>query len=395
MIELTLRPKEQHRLLEGHLWVFGNELSSKPEAPAGTLARVLTHSGTSLGTGFYNPTSKIAVRLLGTECEEITTEFFVERFTNSLQLRNRVLPDEQAYRWVFGEADLLSGLIVDRYANTAVIQMLAAGMDNHKQQICDALRAVAPSLTGIIEKNMAQTRLKEGLELREGIVWGNVPEKVQFLENGIRIETDIVGGQKTGYFLDQKINRRAVAAISKDKRVLDCFCNIGGFALNAAAAGAGYVLGVDSSALAIEAARVNALNNNLNNCFFEQANVFDLLRNHLDNGVQWDVIVLDPPSFAKARNAIGGAIAGYAELNRTALKLLAPGGILVSSSCTQLVTEPMLMDIVYREAARLRKRVRLISRGNQAPDHPVLLAMPETQYLKFLVFDVVASMIDS
>jgi len=389
MHTLRLKPHEHHRIADGHLWVFRNELADAPPEELGALVRVESSDGRSLGTGFSNPHSKIAVRLLGSEVEHVDAAFFAARIRQALQLRERLLPNEQAYRVVFGEADLLSGLIIDRYHSTIVMQMLAAGMDVRRDLIVEAIREVMPEVTGIVERNTMKVREKEGLDLRDGVVWGTVPDRVAFTENGIRLEVDLVGGQKTGYFLDQKVNRATIAALSNGKRVLDCFCNVGGFALNAAFGGAADALGVDSSESAIAQAVHHAALNGLTSCRFEQENVFDLLRRHVEEGRQWDVIILDPPSFAKSRQALKGARAGYAELNRTAMKLLAPGGLLVSASCTQLVPEHELMDIVYREAARLRKRLRLVHRSGQAPDHPVLLAMPETLYLKFLVFDVV------
>jgi 23S rRNA (cytosine1962-C5)-methyltransferase len=300
-----------------------------------------------------------------------------------------MLPNEEAYRLVFGEADLLSGLIVDVYGQYAALQMLSAGMDRAKPHVIEALRQVLPDLKGIIEKNTAQTRKKEGLELVDAVVWGEIPERVLVRENGLALEIDLLGGQKTGYFLDQKINRRVVGSLSAGRSVLDCFCNVGGFALNAAMGGAAMALGVDSSEAAISSAIRHAEINGLDNCQFVKANVFDLLREHIEHERVWDMVVLDPPSFAKSRSAIRGALAGYSELNRSALKLLRPGGLLVSSSCTQLVSEHDLLDILYRESARIRKRLRLVHRGSQAPDHPVLLSMPETQYLKFLVFEVI------
>ncbi|MDZ4746543.1 MAG: class I SAM-dependent rRNA methyltransferase [bacterium] len=389
MIELQLKPREEARIKAGHLWVYRDELVEVPEADAGSLARVRTYDGTSLGTGFYNPISKIAVRMLGAEVEVADDAFFTRRFRQAQALRERVLPGESAYRVVFGEADLMSGLIVDRYNKVFVIQMLAAGMDIRIDAIIAAIRAVFPDVEGIIEKNTMQTRVKEGIEMREGVVWGSVGESVDIKENGILLRIDLIGGQKTGYFLDQKMNRRTVGALSHGKRVLDCFCNVGGFALNAAMGGAAEAVGIDSSTAAVEAATRNAELNGFTNARFEKANVFDDLRARIAREEQWDIIVLDPPSFAKARSAIKGALAGYAELNRTAMKLLSTNGILVTASCTQLVPESTLMDIMYREAARLRKRLRLLHRGEQAPDHPILLAMPETQYLKFLVFDVI------
>lgn len=388
MITLRLRPKEEDRLLAGHLWVFKDELSTIPDVPPGTLVRVTDRHATSYGVGFANPMSKITVRLLATETETIDAVFFTERLRCAQRLREQVLPGETAYRVLFGESDFMSGLIIDRYADHFVIQMLSAGMDQHRDDIVAAIRNVFPSAKSVIEKNMAQTRLKEGLELREGLVWGEAPEHVVIQENGLRLQIDLLGGQKTGYFLDQKINRRIVGSFANGRSVLDCFCNVGGFALNAAAHGATEAVGVDSSAAAIAAAQRNAEINGLANARFEVANVFDLLRAHAAEGRTWDMIILDPPSFAKNRNVLRQAHAGYAELNRLAMKVLAPGGILVSASCTQLVPEATLLDILYTEAARMRKRLRLLHRCTQAPDHPVLLAMPETQYLKLFVFDV-------
>jgi len=389
MITVQLRPKEEDRIRAGHLWVFKDEISKIPNVAPGTLVRVIDRHETSYGTGFCNPLSKITVRLLGTERENIDAAFFTERVLAAQRLREQLLPGETSYRLLFGESDLMSGLIIDRYGDYFVIQMLAAGMDQHRDDIVHAIRTVFPFAKGVIEKNMAQTRLKEGLELREGLVWGTVPETVDITENGLTLRIDLVGGQKTGYFLDQKINRAMVARFCHGKSVLDCFCNVGGFALNAAAAGAREAVGVDSSAVAVAAAQRNAEINGLSNARFEDANVFELLRAHVNEGRTWDVIILDPPSFAKSRTVLRKAHAGYAELNRLAMKALAPGGILVSASCTQLVPEAALLDIIYEEGSRLQKRLRLLYRGTQAPDHPVLLAMPETQYLKLFIFDIV------
>ncbi len=389
MLTLTLKPREERRLRDGHLWAYRDELVHAPDAVPGELVRLVAHDGSSLGSGVYNPLSKIAVRLLGGEVETLDTDFFVRRFRTSLQLRRRMLPNEEAYRLVFGEADMLSGLIVDVYGQYAALQMLSAGMDRAKPHVIEALRQELPDLKGIIEKNTAQTRKKEGLELVDAVVWGEIPERVHVRENGLALEIDLLGGQKTGYFLDQKINRRVVGSLSAGRSVLDCFCNVGGFALNAAQGHAAMAVGVDSSESAINSATRHAEINGLDNCQFVKANVFDLLREHIEQERVWDMVILDPPSFAKSRSAIRGALAGYSELNRSAMKLLRPGGLLVSSSCTQLVSEHDLLDILYRESARIRKRLRLVHRGSQAPDHPVLLSMPETQYLKFLVFEVI------
>lgn len=388
---LSLKPREDDRIRAGHLWVFRNELRAEPQGlQTGQIVRVTTSEGTSLGTGFYHSTSNIAVRMVGGEVETIDEAFFEQRLRAANELRQRMLPAATAYRMVFGEADLMSGLIIDRYDDVCVVQMLAAGMDIHRDMIVAAIRQVLPSVNGIIERNTATVREKEGLELRDGVLWGTVPPTVDIVENGITYRIDVAGGQKTGYFLDQRTNRAWVGSVSAGKRVLDCFCNAGGFALNAAAGGAALALGVDSSAPAVEAAARNAEINGFANVQFEKANVFDLLRREADMGRTWDIIVLDPPSFAKSRSAVPRAQAGYAELNRAAMRILAPGGILVSASCTQLVPEAMLMDIIYIEAARLRRRLRLLHRGEQGLDHPILLAMPETHYLKFLAFDVLS-----
>jgi 23S rRNA (cytosine1962-C5)-methyltransferase len=383
-----MRPRTERAIKSGHLWVDRSDLSAVPPAEPGTLVRVSTFDGASLGTGFYNPLSKIAVRLLSCEEETIDAAFFVRRIRQAAALRERFLPNEDAYRVVYGEADLMSGLIVDRYGPYLVVQTMAAGMDVRKGLIVDALREVFPNVEGIIEKNTAQVRTREGLDLVDSVLWGSVPESVSFRENDLLLQVDLATGQKTGYFLDQKLNRRVVSAVASGRSVLDCFCNVGGFALNAAKGGAARAVGVDSSAVAIAAAERNAALNGLANTEFRKANVFDLLRDEVAAGNKWDMVVLDPPSFAKNRGALRGALAGYAELNRTALKLLDSGGILVSSSCTQVVSEHDLMDLILRESARVRRKLRLVHRGGQAPDHPVLLAMPETQYLKFLVFEV-------
>ena len=387
---LTLKPREDERIRAGHLWVFRDELRGVPEdVTTGSVVRLCSAQGTSLGTGLYHATSTIAVRLVGGDVETLDADFFTARLRAAAALRERMLPGATSYRLVFGESDLLSGLIIDRYNDICVVQMLSAGMDQRRDAIVQAIRTVLPSVTGIMERNTAKVREKEGLELRDGVLWGAVPEHLDITENGQTYRIDVTGGQKTGYFLDQRINRAWVGSVSRGRRVLDCFCNAGGFAINAAAGGALHALGVDSSAAAVEAARRNATLNGLTNVDFEQANVFDVLRREADMGRQWDVVILDPPSFAKSRSAVPRAHAGYAELNRAAMRILAPNGILVSASCTQLVPEAALMDIIYAEAARLRRRLRLLHRGEQAPDHPVLLAMPETQYLKFLAFDMI------
>lgn len=388
MTTISLRPKADGRLRAGHLWVFRDELAESPNLPPASLVTVVGADGTSYGTGFYHPTSRIAVRLLATHETTIDVAFVEQRLRNAIALRDRMLPNEPMRRLMFGESDLMSGLIIDQYGPVVVVQMLSAGMDSLRHDLVAAIRQVIPDVVCIVEKNTARVRLLEGLDQREGVLFGMLPAIVTSTENGLTYHLDLAGGQKTGYFLDQKLNRRVVGSLSAGKTVLDCFCNVGGFAINAAAGGAAAVTGIDSSSSAIESARRNAAANNLD-ITFRQVNAFDALREYVAEGQRFDCIVLDPPSFAKTRSATDRARAGYAELNRTAMKCLSDDGILVTASCTQVVHESMFFDILYTEAARLRKRLRLLHRGGQSPDHPILLSMPETQYLKFLVFDVV------
>ncbi|GMV54175.1 MAG: class I SAM-dependent rRNA methyltransferase [Chlorobi bacterium] len=383
-----LKPHKHKNLYGGYQWVFTTELAEPPQAAAGDIVTVISDAGREIGIGFYNPKSRIAVRIIGTCDDVVDTGFFVNRFRQALALRTRFVGSSQAYRLVFGESDMLSGLIIDIFSNVAVVQTFSYGMDIRLTEISNALRTVLPHLTAIVERNTMQVRIKEGLPLREGVLWGAVSGPVEFTENGIRLFANVLDGQKTGYFLDQKVNRHWVQQYSRGLSVLDTFCNVGGFALNAGLGGAVQVLGIDSSASAIESARLHAAANGLTTVNFEVGNVFDVLKDQALSGRTWDMVILDPPSFAKTRSALAGARSGYATLNRAALKLIPPNGYLVTSSCTQLVTEHDLLDIVYAEAARLNKSLRLIHRGNQAPDHPILLAMPETQYLKFLVFSV-------
>lgn len=390
MTTIHLKPHPSRRIADGHLWVFSGDIAkTHGSAEIGEVVLVLAADGRKLGHGLYNPKARISVRMLGGTHPEVGKQFFVDRIKASLALRKRVLPGEEAYRVLFSEADLVSGLIIDRYNTSIVIQTLTAALDQRMPHIIDAIRKTMPDVTGIFAKNSAQSRASENLDLHETVLWGEIPDFVRFKENGVLLDVDLVGGQKTGYFLDQKQNRAIVGRFCTNKRVLDLFCNVGGFALNASKAGATEVLGIDSSQHAVDHATRHAELNGFKKCTFEKANAFDFLHKQFEDGKQWDVVVVDPPSFAKRRDAIERAKSGYASLNRSAMKVLTSGGILATASCTQLVTEYDLLDILYTEAARLRKRLRLLHRGQQSPDHPVLLAMPETQYLKFLLFDVV------
>ncbi len=384
--ELRLKAGQHRRIRGGHPWIFQDELMERPALPAGCLVRVKTDYEYDLGLGIYNAQSQIVVRLLATQ--RVDQAFFYDRIRRALNLRERLFAPETSYRLVFGESDFLPGLIIDRYGDYAAVQFLSAGMDRMRDGIVSALHEVLPSLKGVVAKNDSQLRVREGLSRETEVLSGEIPAHIEMTENSLRFQVDLLGGQKTGYFLDQRLNRHFIQGISKGLTVLDCFTNQGGFALHAAAGAAAEVLGVDSSESAVAACRRNAELNSFNVARFEQADVFDFLKQQVVEGAKWDMIILDPPAFTKSKAQIPQAKRGYAEINRQALKLLREGGFLVSASCSHHVNEAMLLDIVLEESRRINRKLKLIHRGEQSPCHPILLSMPETNYLKFLVFEV-------
>ncbi|MGE5480781.1 MAG: class I SAM-dependent rRNA methyltransferase [Chloroflexota bacterium] len=385
MIEIKLKNKRDSRLLAGHLWAFSNELAELPETQAGELVRVRRANGEDLGLAFYNRSSLISLRLLG-EYNRFGAEEIAARIKSAARLRDLVFDARESRRLVFGESDSMPGLVLDRYNDVIALQILSAGFERLLPELLQAIKETFPEVTCIYEKNESRARLLEGLEEREGTLFGEAPKELIIEENGLKYSISLEGGQKTGYFLDQRFNRLFLRKISRGSRVLDCFCNQGGFALNAAAAGAVKVVGIDVSADAIEASKVNANLNGLTNASFERADVFDFLKSASPD---WDVIVLDPPAFAKSKKNVPEALRGYAAINRHALRLLNKGGFLATSSCSHHIGEHELYALILREAARLGKSLRLVFRGSQPPDHPILASMPETEYLKFFVFQVV------
>ncbi|MCX8052126.1 MAG: class I SAM-dependent rRNA methyltransferase [Chlorobi bacterium] len=387
---IRLQPGAHRRLRHGHLWVYRDEIEPPlPALAAGTLVRVETATQHDLGTGFYHPTSKIAVRLLAWH-GDADAAFFRQRIERALRLRRSIYPDRQAYRLVFGEADFLPGFIADRYGEYVAVQFLSAGMDARSATIVEALRHVLPELRGIVAKNDTVLRDKEGLPRREEVLWGSIPERFSVELAGCTMVVDLLGGQKTGLYLDQAANYELVARLARGRRVLDCFTHQGGFALHCARAGAVEVCGVDSSAAVIEIARENALLNGVaDRCRFVEADVFDYLHKAETAGERWDMVILDPPAFAKSIQHVERALRGYAEINRRALRLLGDGGILVTASCSHHVGQAMLADVVVGESRRAGCRVRLVARGMQSPCHPIYAPMPETEYLSLLVFEVV------
>ena len=386
MTTLRLAPKAHKRIRQGHLWVFRDELAPHEPCEAGDLVRIVTDYDYDLGVGFYHPTSQIAVRLLA--APDFTKERITNRLRSALQLREQLFAPETAYRLVFGESDGFPGLIVDRYGDYCAVQFLSAGIDKRRAEITEALQDVMPNVKGIIAKNDSQLRSKEGLPRTTEVLFGEIPASIEMTENGIRYNLSLAEGQKTGYFLDQRVNRSFIAQIAKGLRVMDCFTNQGGFALNAAAGGALEVLGVDSSASAIEACSRNAALNNYTKCSWLVADVFDDLKRRAAAAEKWDMIILDPPAFTKTKAQVAQAKRGYAEINRQALKLISNGGYLVSASCSHHMREDMLMDVSLEESRRVNRKLALVYRGHQSPCHPVYMPMPETQYLKFLVFRV-------
>lgn len=384
---ISLKRNADNRIKFGHLWVFSNELQEIPKLQPGVVVKVVDSNQKSYGFGFYNPASLISVRLLKTEIFP-SVQLFIERIAIAKALRQSLLGDIEMCRLVFGESDLLPGLIIDKYSNYFAIQILSAGMELMKSEIVQALLEIFPETKGIIEKNDTKLREIEGLPLISTVLFGEIPEKFISQEQGVQLELSLSEGQKTGYFLDQRINRKFVRTISRGLSVLDCYTNQGGFALNAGIGGAERIAAIDCSETALNAVKRNA---ELNGLKIEtiKADVAEYLSKAVERNEKWDMIILDPPAFAKNRKSVPKAKAAYAKINRLAMKMLNPNGYLIASSCSHHVFEDVFKDAIYRESCKLGKQLKQVYRGGQSPDHPILLSLPETQYLKFFVFQVV------
>lgn len=387
MHQLILKPKEQRRIEQGHLWVFSNEIAQLPQAEAGDLVEVFAAHGTPLGTALYHPSALIAARMLGPKVERLDEAFFAERLQKAASLRQRLFPQDNAYRLVHGESDWLPGLIVDRYDDCLCVQILSAGMERRLSRICDALEGLFRP-RAIVERNDTPLRGYEDLPQRSGVLRGRLEGPLQVVENRILYQADVLTGQKTGLFLDQKLNRDAVARYCRGQRVLDGFCNQAGFALNAAQGGAGRITAVDSSETALLAAEESLKLNNFDSARFDfvQSDMFDFLQQAVRDGDRYGVIILDPPSFTRSKKHVASARRAYRKLNELALRLLEPGGILATASCSFHIFEEVFYESVALAARRANRRLRLLQRLGQSPDHPVLPAMPETRYLKMGVF---------
>jgi len=386
MNSIILKRNEDHRIANGHLWAFSNEIAEiKGEPLPGDIVELCNHQNKFLGIGIFNPNSLIAVRLLSREREEIDSLFFNRRIETALALRERVYSNSETYRLVHGEGDFLPGLIIDKFNDYFSIQTFSVGMDKRLTLICDVIESLFKP-KGIVERNEAPIRIIEGLEQRKGILRGAV-EPTIISEYGIRYTIDLLEGQKTGFFLDQRENRNAFRKYVDGATVLDCFCNEGGFALHAGYAGASGVIGIDISESVTGRASNNAKLNNMDKTVsFRTGDAFDYLDDAVKEGMRFDVINLDPPSFAKSKKTVRKAKRGYKEIHTNAMKILKPGGILTTSSCSYNITEETFIEIINESARGLGRDIVMLEWHGAAPDHPVLPSMPETRYLKFGIF---------
>jgi 23S rRNA (cytosine1962-C5)-methyltransferase len=387
MNEVRVNRKAAGRVASGHPWIFSSDITGRDGAQAGEAVKVVDVNGRPLGTAHYSSASQISLRMLSPQVEEIGREFFLRRLRAAEQHRHTVVRGSNAYRVVHGEADLLPALVVDRYAGYLVIQTLNQGMNAAQPEILSCLEEILQPL-GIVARNDAPIRAKEQLPLAAAVVAGAVPESVPVEMNGLTLQADLLRGQKTGIFLDQRENYLAAAQYARGGRALDCFTSTGGFALHLAAKCEG-VEAVDSSAAALATAGANAAANGIENVQFREADVFDLLAGHSSARRQFSLVVLDPPAFAKSRSNIESALTGYKEINLRALRLLAPGGILVTCSCSHHVSEAMFLELVAQAALDSNRTLRVLERRTQAQDHPILLTVPETHYLKCLILETV------
>jgi 23S rRNA (cytosine1962-C5)-methyltransferase len=372
------------RVRQGHLWIYQSDVVDVA-AEGGSVVRVTDERGNFIGQALFSDSSQIALRFLTQSSEEIDREWWRHRIHDAAG-RRHISPDTNAYRLIYSEGDLLPSLIVDRYADVLVMQTLSQGTDAVKALITEILiEEFAPR--AVIERNDARVRELEGLPLIAATVYGDIPTELEILQHGLRFIVEPLGGQKTGSFLDQRENRLAARAAAKTTgaaRALDCFTFNGAFALHLASV-CDNVIGIDISGEAVAAAQRNAALNDLNNVEFREANVFDALREMEADGERFDVIVLDPPAFAKNRASLRSAIRGYKEINLRALKLLNSGGVLITCTCSYHVSEELFLEILAQAAIDAHRRVQVMEKRMQATDHPVLLGMPETYYLKCVI----------
>ncbi|HEY5976175.1 MAG TPA: class I SAM-dependent rRNA methyltransferase [Geobacteraceae bacterium] len=391
MVRVILHKGEERRLKSGHLWVFSNEIREVTgDRQPGAAAEFYSAGGEFLGSGYDNHHSLIAGRLLSRErCDVNAVDFFRGRLAAAQAYRQEIYPGWQTYRLVHGEGDLLPGLVVDRYGDYLAVQLLTAGLDRRREQVVAALvELFAPR--GIIARNDVPVRSLEGLDQEVAVLAGTIPERLTTEEHGLSFQVDLMAGQKTGHFLDQKENHLLLNGLVAGKDVLDCFCYAGSWGIHAAAYGARSVTCLDISPRACQLVSDNTeLNRVAERVSVEQVDVFDRLRSLRGEGRRFDTIILDPPAFVKSRKTLREAEKGYLTINRRALELLRPGGCLVTCTCSYHLGREEFRGIIARAAQQAGRTVRLRSVNGQAPDHPVLLAVPETEYLKCLVVQTI------
>ena len=393
---VKLKKGEGRSLKSGGLWIYDNEIDTiTGDFENGDLVYVHDFDDYYLGCGFINTKSKITVRMMTRiKGQEIDEAFLTMRVRDAWEYRKATV-DTGSCRIIFGESDFLPGLVVDKFSDVLVVQSLALGIDRMKEEIItiliDLLKRDGINIRGVYERSDAKVRENEGMERYKGFIGEPFDTKVEIVENGVRYIVDVAEGQKTGFFLDQKYNRAAVARLCKGARVLDCFTHTGSFALNAALAGAREVIAVDSSSLGIAQACENARINGVSDIIdFVCADVFNLLPEYEKKGEQFDVVILDPPAFTKSRSSVKNAIKGYREINLRALKLVKDGGFLATCSCSHFMTPELFAETIGQAARNARKRLRQVEYRTQAPDHPILWAADESYYLKFYIFQVVS-----
>lgn len=388
-MQLSLKKGEEKRVRNGHPWIFSNELVTVEKAEPGELVDVYDFRHEFVGRGYYNPHTLIAVRLLTRNKEEgINPDFFKKKISDAYTYRQQIYPKDSSYRLVYSEADELPGLIIDKYETRLVLQILTAGMQKWQDTICQILIDLFNPHC-IYARNDSNFRSLEGLATEAKLLYGELTNPILIQQNGFKFKVDIASGQKTGFFFDHRDNRNSLSSFIAGKRVLDAFCGTGAWSIYAAKFGAQSVLGIDSSETAIRLANENAKLNSVERiCQFQVVEVFATLEKFEVEGKKFDCVILDPPAFAKSKSHLPTAIKGYREINQRAIQLLADKGYLVTSSCSYNVTREMFLDMLLHAAEKAKTILRVIRSGQQALDHPILLNIPETEYLKCVTVQI-------
>ncbi len=391
---VTLKKGEGRTIKAGGMWIFDNEIASiMGSFTNGDIVRVHDFDGYPMGKGFINQNSKIRIRLMTRNvCKEVDRDFLRKRVTDAWEYRKKVV-DTQSCRVIFGEADFLPGLVIDKFSDVLVVESLALGIDRFKEEIVNLLKEILLQdgivIKGVYERSDAKVRENEGMERVKGFLGEEFDTNIEIIENEVRFLVDVKEGQKTGFFLDQKYNRLAIQKLCRGAKVLDCFTHTGSFALNAAVAGAKEVTGVDASQTGINQAVKNAILNKVEDrTTFLCRDVFELLPELEEKGEKFNVVILDPPAFAKSRQAVKNAVKGYREINLRAMKLVEEGGFLATCTCSHFMSYELFTEVIHQAAKNAHKRLRQVEFRTQAPDHPILWAADESYYLKFYIFQV-------